>query len=463
MFKKFFVVFALATLGLFVTFAQGSTIIFNTDTGVVDSIDGGAFGDGTSSGTCYVDAASQMCTWTFVDNLVVPSGTTLQFVGSNRASVKAGDIIFGTAGGDAVTISASSYLDGLGDLVRGAGGGLGGDGGHGGIQGTIYENGGAGGVHGEGSLSGSAGSLQGIGARGSSGYRGSLGGIGAGSLASNEVTFGGGGGGGMGGLCPDNVLLQMEVLYILVSPPHPVWAARMVTLVKVVPMAAMAASVRGAHLSQRVLAQRRWRRATAARAAAGAVLAVRVPAASAGAAAVPVVIITFLVISAVVAGTAEMAASAGEAAMAVGAAGTVRLVGTVIGGSGLITGNMAGGVGEKTDVDFEDGYDGQLIIAQDCRSTVNTTMQAGALVTGRGSDVGLHRYSSQLNVNTPRLLGLAEGNDSTGILEASAADLGLEGVSACPVSPVGTLAISVTITSDTTWSCWLGEPEELVT
>lgn len=191
---------AVAAVGTLVTLAQGGTIVFNTDTGIVDSYSGGVIRTGDGTWTSSLDTENQIYTWAFTGAVTIPSGTTLQFIGSNRASFQAGEFVFGTEGGEAVTIDASSYLDGEGDLVRGAGGGLGGAGGHGGVQENMVDNGGHGGLHGEGDLPGSNGSLPASGANGSSGYSGTLGGIGAGSLAGNKQTYGEAGGGGAGGV-----------------------------------------------------------------------------------------------------------------------------------------------------------------------------------------------------------------------------------------------------------------------
>ena len=105
-----------AALGMAVVSAQGDTILFNTDTG---QITGNGFAWGTSEYSYTVDSSAQTCTWNFLGDLAIESGTTLQFVGSNRASVQADEVRLGSFNGAAVVINASSYVDGSGNLIQG--------------------------------------------------------------------------------------------------------------------------------------------------------------------------------------------------------------------------------------------------------------------------------------------------------------------------------------------------------
>lgn len=110
-----------------------------------------------------------------------------------------------------------------------------------------------------------------------------------------------------------------------------------------------------------------------------------------------------------------------------GAGGTVRLIGTVTAGLDL-TVDCSGGAGGAG------GQHGRLVLASDGGS-VDTQMLGGSLV-GCGADAfGLHGDAVHLadGFRAPRLIGLAEGVETSGIMRDTAEQLGLTAASNCPV------------------------------
>ncbi len=507
-----------AALGMAVVSAQGDTILFNTDTG---QITGNGFAWGTSEYSYTVDSSAQTCTWNFLGDLAIESGTTLQFVGSNRASVQADEVRLGSFNGAAVVINASSYVDGSGNLIQGAGGGLGGSGGSKGTGGDGYGSGGDGGRGGAGGFvataggDGSFGDMGSYGQNGTNGNQGSLGAVGAGGLSDESQSVGTGGrrgyGGGSGPSSYKNPGVGGNIYCNGTDGDNGDWGLagdsafngtdgeggqNIPTVTDASAFSAGNGGSGGGGGGGGGQGSGGEGGTGGGGGGGGGVLGFTIGCSGGdggtggtggaggdggkggdggtGGGAVELIargrLINYCDVYAMAGGqdgsdgagrqsgaygdAGEEGEAGGTALLAMsggdggdggnggkggnggtggggggGAAGTVRLAGTMIVCIGEVTGQMAGGDDAGG---ASSGGDGRLIIANDVIAGVNTTMNAGDLVTGSGSDVGLHIRSPQLNADAPRLIGLAEGYSTTGLLEYSASDLGIEGSTAAP-------------------------------